>query len=216
MKSSINKKQIQAIRYYDKLSKVHDLVSSKWYYHKARHYAIQQLHLKEGEAVLNLPYGTGQNFEYFQKYLNDTGLIIGIDLSEGMMAQAKKKRAKNNWTNVKILKGDATKITKDWIVENVNKPIEVDAVLCDLGLSGFPEWEKIIDNMLSLLKQVGIMVIMDWYLPKPSPKGAFVKWIGKGEVNRPIYQYLETKVTNFSVDTSFNRGGIFVATGIKK
>lgn len=60
------------------------------------------------------------------------------------------------------------------------------------------------------------MVIMDWYLPKPSLWGAFIKWIGKGEVNRPIYQYLKTKVAEYSVNTSFNRGGVFVATGIKK
>lgn len=216
MKSSIEKKQIQAIRYYDKLSKVYDLVSSKWYYHKARSHAIQHLRLKEEETVLNLPCGTGQNFEYFQKYLNNTGLIIGIDLSDGMLAQAKKKIAKTNWPNIKILKGDATKITSAWIAENVDKPIKVDAILCDLGLSGFPEWEKVIDNMLSLLKPKGRIVIMDWYIPKPTLRGAFVNWIGKGEVDRPIYQYLETKVADFKVNTSFNRGGVFVADGVKK
>jgi ubiquinone/menaquinone biosynthesis C-methylase UbiE len=215
MKSSIEKKQSQAIRYYDKLSKVYDLVSSKCYYQKARDYAMQQLKLKEGDTVLNLPCGTGQNFEYFQKYLNETGLIIGIDLSEGMMAQAKKKIVKHNWKNIQILKGNATKITSDWIAEHVKKSIEVDAVICDLGLSGFPEWENIIDNMLSILKPDGIMVIMDWYIPKPTLRGEFVKWIGKGEVNRPLYQYLETKVVKFEVKTSFNRGGVFVATGIK-
>lgn len=56
---------------------------------------------------------------------------------------------------------------------------------------------------------------MDWYIPKPTLRGAFIKWIGKGEVNRPIYQYLETRVVGFEVNTSFNRGGVFVATGIK-
>ena len=45
--------------------------------------------------------------------------------------------------------------------------------------------------------------------------GEIVKWIGKGEVNRPIYQYLETKVAEFEVKISFNSGGVFVATGIK-
>jgi ubiquinone/menaquinone biosynthesis C-methylase UbiE len=216
MKSSIEKKQSKAIRYYDRLSKVYDLVSSKWYYHKARNHAIQQLQLKEGDTVLNLPCGTGQNFEYFQKYLINTGLIIGIDLSDGMLSQAQKKIAKNNWANIKTLKGDATKITQNWIAKNVKKPVEVDAVLCDLGLSGFPEWENIIDNMLSTLKPNGIIVIMDWYIPKPTLRGEFVKWIGKGEVNRPLYQFLETKVAGFEVNTSFNRGGVFVATGIKK
>lgn len=216
MKSSIEKKQLQAIHYYNKLSKAYDMIAPKWYYHKARGYAIEQLQLKEGDTVLNLPAGTGQNFEYFQKYLINTGLIIGIDLSEGMLAQAKKKIAKTNWTNIKILKGDATKITPNWIAEKVGKSTKVDAVLCDLGLSGFPEWENIIDNMLSILKPNGIFVIMDWYIPKPTLWGEFIKWIGKGEVNRPLYQYLESKVAAFEVNTSFKRGDVFVATGINK
>lgn len=55
MKSSIEKKQRKAIRYYDKIAGIYDLISLKWYYHKARNYAIEQLKLKEGETVLNLP-----------------------------------------------------------------------------------------------------------------------------------------------------------------
>lgn len=105
MQSRIDKKQNRVIHYHDKFSKLYDLISSRWYYHKARNYAIKQLHLREGNTVLNLPCGTGQNFEYFQKYLINAGLIIGIDLSEGMLAQAKKKIAKTNWTNIKILRG---------------------------------------------------------------------------------------------------------------
>ena len=57
---------------------------------------------------------------------------------------------------------------------------------------------------------------MDWYINKPSFRGAFIKWIGKGEVNRPLYQYLENKVTDFKLDNSFKSGQMFVASGIKK
>jgi hypothetical protein len=57
---------------------------------------------------------------------------------------------------------------------------------------------------------------MDWYIEKPSLRGNFVKWIGKGEVNRPIWQYLEVNVNDFKVDSSFNYGGVFVASGTKK
>lgn len=212
----MDKKLKEAINYYDKFSKVYDWLSPKWYYHNARNYAIQQLQLKQGQTVLNLPCGTGQNFEYFQKYLNETGLIIGIDLSDGMLKKAKKKKEANDWQNIQIYKGNATNITNDWLKKNTSVQTKVDAIICDLGLSGFPKWEMVIDNMLELLKPNGLLVIMDWYVPKPTLRGEFIKWIGGGEVNRPIYQYLETKVANFSVDTSFNRGGVFVATGIKK
>lgn len=212
----MDKELQEVINYYDSFSKVYDWLSPKWYYHNARNYAIQQLQLKQGQTVLNLPCGTGQNFEYFQKYLNETGLIIGIDLSDGMLAKAKKKKEANDWKNIQIYRGNATNINIDWLQKNTSVQTKVDAILCDLGLSGFPKWEMVIDNMLELLKPNGLLVIMDWYVPKPTLRGKFIKWIGGGEVNRPIYQYLETKVANFSVDTSFNRGGVFVATGTKK
>ena len=76
--------------------------------------------------------------------------------------------------------------------------------------------EKVIDNLLSILKPSGKIVIMDWYLDKPSLRGEFIKWIGKGEVDRPIWQYLKTKVSNFQLNNTFNRDGIFVVSGNKK
>jgi len=205
--------QENAIRYYDKLSVLYDYISN-WYYKKARNYAIKELQLKNGQTVLNVPCGTGVNFKYFNEYLNNSGLIIGIDLSSGMLDKAKQKIEKNGWTNIETELNDATKIDRNWL-DYRNEQITVDAVFCDLGLSGLPEWRKIIDNMISILKPNGRIVILDWYLEKPSLRGNFVKWIGKGEVDRPIYQYLETKVSNFKVDDSFNYGGVFVASGSK-
>ena len=96
----MSKQLKKAINYYDKFSRYYDWLSPKWYYHKARNFGIQQLQLKEGATVLNLPCGTGQNFEYFQKYMNGSGLIIGIDLSEGMLEKAKNKQNENNWNNI--------------------------------------------------------------------------------------------------------------------
>jgi len=211
----MNKQLKAAISYYDKFSRVYDWLSPKWYYHNARAYAIEQLALKSGDTVLNLPCGTGQNFTYLQKYLNETGLIIGIDLSEGMLEKAKIKTVENAWSNIKIIKENATKINREWITNHFDSSLKIDAILCDLGLSGFPDWELVIDNMLDLLEPNGRLIIMDWYIPKPTWRGTFIKWIGKGEVNRPVYQYLKSKVTNFQVNTAFNRGGVFVATGIK-
>jgi ubiquinone/menaquinone biosynthesis C-methylase UbiE len=211
MRNSLKK----AINYYDIFAQVYDLFSPKWYYHEARDYSIKQLQLKEGDTILNLPCGTGQNLESIQDYLNNTGLIIGIDLSGGMLNKAENKVKKNEWNNIKLIKADATKVEPNWIKTQLNHSLKIDAILCDLGLSGFPEWKQVIDNMLLILPLGGRIVIMDWYLPKPTLRGKFIKWIGKGEVDRPLYQYLESKVSNFSVVTSFNHGGVFVAVGVK-
>ncbi|MEO8270507.1 MAG: methyltransferase domain-containing protein [Aureliella sp.] len=208
--------QRRAVRYYDWLAHIYDVCAGNWYYGRARRVAIEQLQLKDGDTVLNVPCGTGQNYSMFQEYLNQSGLIIGIDLSTGMLGKAINKTVANNWRNVLNVVGDATQITPNWIVEHIDRPVQADAVLCDLGLSGFPEWENTIDNLLSILKPNGRFVIMDWYIPKWTLRGAFMKWIGKGEVDRPLYQYLETKVANFSVNLTFCRGGVFVASGDQK
>ena len=173
------------------------------------------MHLNEGTTVLNLPCGTGQNFELFQKHLKNTGQIIGIDLSDGMLAKAKNKISKNEWTNIDIIKEDATNINPKWLIDQNYNSLKIDAVFCDLGLSGFPDWKEDIDNLYEVLAHNGRFVIMDWYLPVPSLKGDIIKRISKGEVARPLYQYLSSKSDNFHVDTSFNRGGVFVATAVK-
>ncbi|MGB0984152.1 MAG: class I SAM-dependent methyltransferase [Saprospiraceae bacterium] len=207
------KNQENATKYYDNFSKIYDFVSSKRYYHKPRQYAIEQLELKEYQTVLNLPCGTGQNFSYFQNYLHQTGQIIGIDLSDGMLEKSQRKIKNHQWKNIKIIKADATKINSNWVREHLNE-IKIDVILCDLGLSGFPDWQNVIDNLLDILTPNGKIVIMDWYIEKPSLRGEFIKWIGKGEVNRPIWQYLQTKVEQFKIRT-FKQGDIFVASGRK-
>ena len=213
---NIHEKQAKAIKYYDKFSKVYDWISSKSYYKKPREFAIKELNLNTYQNVLNIPCGTGQNFEYYEKYLLNTGIIIGIDLSKGMLEKAQNKINKNKWTNIQIFKEDATKINPEWMKNKFKSELQFDSIFCDLGLSGFPEWEKIIDNLISLLKPNGKIVIMDWYINKPSLRGRFIKWIGKGEVNRPLYQYLKSKTADFKLDKSFKSGQMFVAIGTKK
>jgi ubiquinone/menaquinone biosynthesis C-methylase UbiE len=206
-----NNKNEFAAAYYDSFSRFYDLLSPKWYYHRARKSAIKQLSLTKDMTVLNVPVGTGQNFEYFQKYLNQTGLILGADVSSGMLSKAKDKTEHNQWRNVQLVKCDVAKIRN---ALRKDKPeLLFDAVLCDLGLSGFDNWEEIIDMLLSLLKPGARISVMDWYLPDSWIRGPIIKWIGKGEVDRPIWQYLSTKVDNFVVDATFNRGGVFVASG---
>lgn len=106
----------------------------------------------------------------------------------------------------------------EWYKEYSNKKSvpAPDAVMCDIGLSGLACWENIIDNMIDILKPRDKMVVMDWYIENPGLKGKFVKWIGKGQVERPIWHYFETKVDNLKLYDSFGGGDVFVASGNKK
>jgi len=206
--------QKRAIDFYNKFSKLYDYLSPKSYYHKARSRAVNDLKLEERMKVLNVPVGTGQIFEYFQSYLNNSGVIVGVDISPGMLAKAELEVVDNRWSNIKLLNCTVLELSKYLEEENVGT--EFDAIICDLGLSGFPNWKRVIDELLAFLTSGGRISIIDWYIEKPSLRGELVKWIGKGEVDRPLWQYMETMVTDFRVDSSFNRGGVFVASGTKR
>ncbi len=195
----MNKDKTKISNYYDTFSNFYDLFSSKAYYRIPREFAIKELSLDLNQTILNVPCGTGQNFEYFENYLNNTGQIIAVDLSEGMLEKAHIKVKKYKWKNIELMKEDVTKIDVDWVQCKLGNNLQFDAIFCDLGLSGFPQWEEVIDNLISLLKPNGKIVIMDWYIDKPSLRGSFIKWIGKGEVDRPLYQYLEKRVCNFKL-----------------
>ncbi len=157
----MKEEQENAIEYYNKISGIYDFISN-WYYKNSREYAIDKLDLNKGQTVLNVPCGTGVNFKYFQRYLENSGLIIGIDLSNGMLNQAKLKKEKNGWTNIDLELENATKVNQNWFKEfsERKKQIKIDAIFCDLGLSGLPEWHNIIDNMISILSPNGKIVIL--------------------------------------------------------
>ena len=203
--------------YYNKVSYVYDIFSPKIYYHGARNAAVSSLDLEEGQTVLNIPVGTGQNLAYLQRYLHDTGQIIGVDLSEGMLSKAFQKISTHDYSNVTLQNMDVAELNAAWLTkyQTENPDRHIDAILCDLGLSGFDGWDQVIENLLTILKPGGKLVVMDWELKEPSLRGEFVKWIGGGEVERPIPAYLQNRFASYEIDHSFNRGGVFVASGVK-
>ena len=205
-------------KYYNRFSKFYDKLSPKGYYLKARKKAVDELELKKGDTVLNVACGTGQSFEFFQEYLKDTGLIIGLDFSDGMLSKAKEKVKRNNWKNIQLINGDANLLSEAWLTNQIGqaKKLQIDASICDLGLSAMPDWENVLNRIMEVTKPNGKIVIMDWYMEKLTIRGQFVNWIGEADITRPTWKYLETRADNFKIDRSFNRGGVFVASSNKK
>lgn len=208
------KNQKQVTSYYDRFSKIYNLISSKRYYHKIRQFAINQLDIQKGDMILNVPCGTGVNFSYFNKYLQNSGKVIGVDLSEGMLIKAKKLIHKKGYTNFEIIKKDVTTLNESWRESILNNE-KFDLILCDLGLSGFPNWKDVIKNLYSLLKEDGKLVIFDFYIEEDTFRSKYIKFFGKGEVNRNIPKYVLSIYSDVTINQSFKNGDMFVATIIK-
>ena len=97
---------------------------------RARRKGVAALALRPGDTVLEVGVGTGRNLRYLVDAVGPTGTVIGVDLSGGMLAQARKLVTRDGWSNVELIQADAA---------TVEIPGELDAALFSLSYSAMPE-----------------------------------------------------------------------------
>ena len=118
----------------------------------ARRRAVAALGLKLGDTVLEMGAGTGRNFPYLVEAVGPSGTIIGVDASEGMLAEARKLIERNGWSNVQLLHQDATQLEVDR---------DVDGVLFSLSYSAMPEPRPALARAWERLRSSRRVVVMD-------------------------------------------------------
>jgi hypothetical protein len=94
-------------------------------------------------------------------------------------------------------------------------------VLCVLGLSVIPEWDTVIDQLVELLNDNGKIVIVDVFAEKRTFNTWLVEKIAKADLDRKIWQTLESKTRDFHqeylpIKENKVGGKLFVAVGTKK
>jgi len=67
--------------------------------------AIEMMGIRPGDKILDLGAGTGRNACLMMKYLSQKGELIGIDISEEMISQFRKKCA--DFPNAEIINARA-------------------------------------------------------------------------------------------------------------
>lgn len=150
---------------YQKRAKYYD-VSANLYYligfreQAYRRMAVEKLHLQKGATVVEIGCGTGLNFPLIQRYIGQEGKIIGIDLTDKMLAQARKRVQAHVWTNVELVQTDAATYT---FPENVN------GIISTFAITLMPEYESIIKNGSEALAPGGHLVILDLKKPDKWP-----------------------------------------------
>jgi demethylmenaquinone methyltransferase/2-methoxy-6-polyprenyl-1,4-benzoquinol methylase len=172
-----------------------------------RRRAIQALGLRAGDTVVDIACGTGQNFPFLEQAIGPGGRIVGVDLTDAMLAEAQDRVEANGWSNVSLAQSDAVAF---------EFPTEVDAIVSTYALTQVPGCGDVIAHGAAALRPGGRWVVLDLKLPDHAPRrlaqlGISAEWIAR----RP-WAEIRAAMEAELVDLSWNEqlfGTAFLASG---
>ena len=116
--------------------------------------AIKRTDIRRGDAILDLGSGTGRNIRVMLEALGPTGRVVGLDISQEMLRQARQRcRAYPQVT---------------FLNRRIEEPLpfheEFDKAFISFALHGFEDEDKerVIANACQALKPGGIFWILDY------------------------------------------------------
>ena len=139
-----------AAKFYDHLMNFMTLGSYSLFIKRA----IESMEITQDDKILDLGAGTGRNALLMNQYISDKGEILGLEISDLMIAQFKNKTEK--FKNINIIN------------QRIDQPFKLekryDKVFISFVLHGFPfEIQKnIIQNAFNVLKEDGEFIILDF------------------------------------------------------
>src|SRR5688500_11534652 len=76
-----------------------------------RNAAVRRLELKAGASVLEVGCGTGRNLALLVEAVGPEGKVYGVDVSDGMLAEAGTRCKRAGWPQVTLTRADAADYT---------------------------------------------------------------------------------------------------------
>lgn len=154
---------------YSSFAPFYDLMSAELpVYRAGRQLGIRSLNLDPGQQVLDLGCGTGLNFGLLKERIGPSGTIIGIDRSTEMLAQARRKADRHGWTDIILIRADATTTSPASIRASITAQggeALSHATLATYALSLMQPWEAAWDAMKELTGPGGSLCVVDMQEP---------------------------------------------------
>ncbi|MFK7930833.1 MAG: class I SAM-dependent methyltransferase, partial [Myxococcota bacterium] len=64
---------------------------------------VEGLELHTGDSVLDIGCGTGLNLPYLVEAVGESGRVVALDYSEGMLGKARERVQESGWDNVMLV-----------------------------------------------------------------------------------------------------------------
>jgi ubiquinone/menaquinone biosynthesis C-methylase UbiE len=154
------------IETYRKKAKHYDITSRLYplpgYPHQSQRLrTVQALGLRAGDSVIDMACGTGLNFALIEEVIGPGGRIIGVDLTDAMLARAQDRIAANSWSNISLVQADAGEF---------DFPTQVDAILSTYALTQVPSCAEVIARGAAALSDGGRWAVLDVKVPDNTPR----------------------------------------------
>jgi ubiquinone/menaquinone biosynthesis C-methylase UbiE len=155
----------QLIATYRKKAKHYDITSRLYpapgYPQRAQRLrAVRALGLRAGDSVIDVACGTGLNFPLIEEVIGPGGRIVGVDLTDAMLARAQDRITANGWRNIDLVQADAA---------GFGFPAGADAILSTYALSQVPGCAEVIAHGAAALSAGGRWVVLDLKVPDRTP-----------------------------------------------
>lgn len=120
--------------------------------------------IKQGDHVLDLGSGAGNDCFVARAIVGETGKVTGLDFTDAMLAKATENANKLGFTNVEFIKGD---------IEEMPLPDNTfDVIVSNCVLNLVPDKNKAFAQMLRVLKPSGHFCVSDVVIKATCPKNS--------------------------------------------
>ena len=147
---------------YDRLAPAYDVTA--WVFRlvgarRLQQRAIDLLQLRAGDTVVDLGCGTGVNLPVLARAVGQSGRVIGVDLSPGMLERARRRAARHDLAQVALVQAD---------VRGFDLPAGTAAVLATASLEMVPEHDAVVRALAAQLARSGGRLAVGGFRRPPS------------------------------------------------